>query len=89
MRTPEYGEVGPETARTLDLMEAEYRAKMGLPPMHDHARYDRNMPHGTKTVPANRIIFGTGWIRPPNQTATDRLDLLRRGGFFDPKGGPR
>jgi hypothetical protein len=35
MRTPEYGEVGPETARTMRQMEDEYRSKLGLTPRSD------------------------------------------------------
>lgn len=52
MRTPEYGEVGPETRRTLDIMEDEYREKMGLPPRHSHEVYDRNM----EVVPSDAMV---------------------------------
>lgn len=76
----ETGPVGPETARTMRAMEDEYRAKLGLDPLPGR---------GTKTVPASQIMFGTGWIKPPERTRQDRLDLLRRAGFFDPKGGTK
>lgn len=71
------GEVGPETARTIALLTAEWREKMGLPPILV----------GTKTVPASQIIFGTGRIRnSPDNSKQDRLALMQRAGFFEPKG---